>query len=62
MNDNTEDKTRVDDVSLDERFKRIAWSIATSTASETCESPHEIYRRLMVRHQERTQGKEQSTN
>jgi hypothetical protein len=35
-----------------EQFKRIAWQIATSTALETCESPQEIYRRLMVRRQE----------
>ena len=62
MNENTEDKNKSDDVSPDEKFKRIAWSIATSTASETCESPHEIYYRLMVRHQERKQGNEQSTN
>jgi hypothetical protein len=62
MNENTEDKNKSDDVSPDERFKRIAWSIATSTASETCESPHEIYCRLMVRHQERKQDNEQGTN
>ena len=62
MNENIEDKNKSDDVSPDERFKRIAWSIATSTASETCESPHEIYCRLMVRHQARKHGDEQSTN
>jgi hypothetical protein len=37
----------------DEQFERIAWSVATSTALETCESPQEIYRRMMVQHQER---------
>ena len=62
MNENTEDKNKSDDVSPDEKFKRIAWSIATSTASETCESPHEIYYRLMVHNQERKQDNEQSTN
>ena len=62
MIENTEDKDKSDDVSADEKFKRIAWSIATSTALETCESPYEIYCRLMVRHQERKQANEQSTN
>jgi hypothetical protein len=37
----------------DEQFQRIAWSVAVSTALETCESPQEIYRRMMVQHQER---------
>jgi hypothetical protein len=42
----------------DERFERMAWSVATSTALETCESPHEIYRRMMARHQQskKTEG------
>jgi len=42
----------------DEQFERIAWSVATSTALETCESPHEIYRRMMAQHQERTKLKD----
>jgi hypothetical protein len=34
-----------------EKFSRIAWAVATSTALESCESPQEIYRRLMVKYQ-----------
>lgn len=44
-------------LSPDERFERMAWSVATSTALETCESPHEIYRRMMAQHQERKKTK-----
>lgn len=41
----------------DEQFERVAWSVATSTALETCESPQEIYRRMMAKRQEeRTKG------
>lgn len=36
----------------EEQFSRVAWAIAVSTAQETCESPQEIYRRLMVQHQQ----------
>lgn len=35
----------------DEQFERIARSVASSTALETCESPHEIYRRIMAQRQ-----------
>lgn len=46
------------DLTPDERFERMAWSVATSTALETCESPHEIYRRMMARHQEQAKPKD----
>jgi hypothetical protein len=47
-----------EDLTPDERFERMAWSVATLTAFETCESPHEIYRRMMAWHQEQTKPKD----
>lgn len=45
----------------DEQYERIAWTVATSTALETCEPPQEIYRRLMIRHQERKESQPDET-
>jgi len=48
-----EERKKWEDLTPDERYERMAWSVAASTALETCESPHEIYRRMMLRHQKR---------
>lgn len=37
------------DLTQEEQFERIARTVATSTALETCENPHEIYRQIMAR-------------
>lgn len=48
MNENQDDK----------QFSQIAWTIAVSTARETCESPQEIYRRLMLKRQQNNQDEQ----
>lgn len=40
------------ELSEEEQFKRVAWAVATSTALETCESPQEIFMRIMAQHQQ----------
>ena len=49
------------ELSAEEQFKRVAWAIATSTALETCESPQEIFMRIMAQHQQ-TKATEQGKN